>query len=185
MSRFQKGASNAFFVAAVEFLQGSYAGNVLSVNKLDRLGRSAVDISAAAAGLAAAGVRVHCLAPGGVDLTSAAGMLIMYVINAEAGFERDLHIERTQAGFRPRHCRGQASRPAAPSVRRGTPVGARTPCSRRQHRLACQEVQNQPADHHVRGTGILSGERAEKKAEAGVSGPFLPMPIDISHGRQQ
>jgi len=42
---------------------------------------------------------VHCLALGGVDLTSAAGKMTMSVLNAVAEFERDLLIERTQAGI--------------------------------------------------------------------------------------
>lgn len=45
------------------------------------------------------GVKVHCLALGGVDLTSSAGKMTMNVINAVAQFERDLLIERTQAGL--------------------------------------------------------------------------------------
>jgi putative DNA-invertase from lambdoid prophage Rac len=45
------------------------------------------------------GVRVHCLALGGVDLTSPAGKMTMGVIAAVAEFERDLLIERTQAGL--------------------------------------------------------------------------------------
>ena len=49
--------------------------------------------------LAGLGVRVHCLALGGVDLTSSTGKLTMNVINAVAEFERDLLIERTQAGL--------------------------------------------------------------------------------------
>jgi len=49
--------------------------------------------------LAALGVRVHCLALGGVDLTSAAGKMTMQVIAAVAEFERDLLVERTQAGL--------------------------------------------------------------------------------------
>ena len=44
-------------------------------------------------------VRVHCLALGGADLTSAAGKMTMQVIAAVAEFERDLLIERTQAGL--------------------------------------------------------------------------------------
>jgi putative DNA-invertase from lambdoid prophage Rac len=44
-------------------------------------------------------VRVHCLALGGVDLTSSTGKLTMNVLNAVAEFERDLLIERTQAGL--------------------------------------------------------------------------------------
>lgn len=45
------------------------------------------------------GVWVHCLALGGVDLTSAAGKMTMQVLAAVAEFERDLLIERTQAGL--------------------------------------------------------------------------------------
>jgi len=49
--------------------------------------------------LAAMGVRVHCLALGGVDLTSATGKMTMQVLAAVAEFKRDLLIERTQAGL--------------------------------------------------------------------------------------
>jgi len=48
--------------------------------------------------LAELGVRVHCLALGGVDLTSPAGKMTMGVIAAVAQFERDLIIERTLSG---------------------------------------------------------------------------------------
>jgi putative DNA-invertase from lambdoid prophage Rac len=75
------------------------SGDVLIVSKLDRLGRNAMDVRATVEKLAAEGVRVHCLALGGVDLTSAAGKMTMAVINAVAEFERDLLIERTQAGL--------------------------------------------------------------------------------------
>jgi putative DNA-invertase from lambdoid prophage Rac len=72
---------------------------VLVVSKLDRLGRNAMDVGSTVAKLAAMGVRVHCLALGGVDLASSTGKLTMNVINAVAEFERDLLIERTQAGL--------------------------------------------------------------------------------------
>ena len=75
------------------------AGDVLVVTKLDRLGRNAMDVGSTVAKLADLGVRVHCLALGGVDLTSLTGKLTMNVINAVAEFERDLLIERTQAGL--------------------------------------------------------------------------------------
>ncbi len=74
-------------------------GDVLLVTKLDRLGRNAMDVRATVEALAGAGVRVHCLALGGVDLTSSAGKMTMAVISAVAEFERDLLIERTQAGL--------------------------------------------------------------------------------------
>ena len=75
------------------------AGDVLVVTKLDRLGRNVMDVSSTVTKLAELGVRVHCLALGGVDLTSSTGKLTMSVINAVAEFERDLLIERTQAGL--------------------------------------------------------------------------------------
>jgi putative DNA-invertase from lambdoid prophage Rac len=75
------------------------AGDVLVVTKLDRLGRNAMDVGSTVAELAEMGVRVHCLALGGVDLASSTGRLTMNVINAVAEFERDLLVERTQAGL--------------------------------------------------------------------------------------
>lgn len=73
--------------------------DVLIVTKLDRLGRNAMDVRATVERLAELQVRVHCLALGGTDLTSAAGKMTMAVIAAVAEFERDLLIERTQAGL--------------------------------------------------------------------------------------
>lgn len=74
-------------------------GDVLLVTKLDRLGRNAMDVRATVERLDRSGVRVHCLALGGVDLTSAAGKMTMSVIAAVAEFERDLLIERTRSGL--------------------------------------------------------------------------------------
>lgn len=90
------------------------AGDVLIVTKLDRLGRNAMDLRATVDMLASHGVRVHCLALGGVDLTSAAGRMTMGVIAAVAEFERDLLIERTQAGLSRAKAAGKAlGRPQA------------------------------------------------------------------------
>lgn len=75
------------------------AGDMLLVTKLDRLGRNAMDVRATVERLSACEVKVHCLALGGVDLTSAAGRMTMGVIAAVAEFERDLLIERTQSGL--------------------------------------------------------------------------------------
>lgn len=74
-------------------------GDVLLVTKLDRLGRNAMDVRSTVEQLDEIGVKVHCLALGGADLTSAAGKMTMGVIAAVAEFERDLLIERTQAGL--------------------------------------------------------------------------------------
>jgi putative DNA-invertase from lambdoid prophage Rac len=74
-------------------------GDVLIVTKLDRLGRNAMDVRATVERLDAMGVKVHCLGLGGVDLTSPAGKMTMAVIAAVSEMERDLLIERTQAGL--------------------------------------------------------------------------------------
>lgn len=74
-------------------------GDVLVVTKLDRLGRNATDVRTTVDGLATDGVRVYCLALGGMDLTSPAGRMTMGVIAAVAEFEKDLLVERTQAGL--------------------------------------------------------------------------------------
>lgn len=49
-----------------------------------QFGRDAIDVSTTVAKLEDIGIRVHCLALGGVDLTSSAGKLTMGVINAVA-----------------------------------------------------------------------------------------------------
>jgi putative DNA-invertase from lambdoid prophage Rac len=90
------------------------AGDVLVVTKLDRLGRNAMDVRRTVEALAAEGVRVHCLALGGVDLTSSAGKMTMSVIAAVAEFERDLLVERTQAGLR--RAKAAGKRIGRPSV---------------------------------------------------------------------
>lgn len=88
--------------------------DVLIVTKLDRLGRNAMDVRSTVERLAADGVRVHCLALGGVDLTSPAGKMTMGVLTAVAEFERDLLIERTHAGMARARAEGKAmGRPPA------------------------------------------------------------------------
>lgn len=84
------------------------AGDILIVTKLDRLGRNAMDVRTTVEALAGDDIRVHCLALGGVDLTSAAGKMTMGVISAVAEFERDLLIERTQAGLKRAKAEGRA-----------------------------------------------------------------------------
>lgn len=84
------------------------SGDVLLVTKLDRLGRNAMDVRSSVERLASSGVKVHCLALGGVDLCSPAGRMTMGVIAAVAEFERDLLIERTQSGLKRAKAEGKA-----------------------------------------------------------------------------
>jgi putative DNA-invertase from lambdoid prophage Rac len=84
-------------------------GDVLVVNKLDRLGRDVIDVVTTVDHLAALGVKVHCLQLGGADLTSAAGRLTINVLASVAQFERDLLIERTQSGLQRAWAEGKKS----------------------------------------------------------------------------
>ena len=111
------------FLKLVERLE---EGDVLIVTKLDRLGRNAMDVRTTVEGLANRGVRVHCLALGGVDLTSSAGRMTMQVIAAVAEFEKDLLIERTRAGLDRAKAEGrQLGRPSALSMQEQASVKAR------------------------------------------------------------
>jgi putative DNA-invertase from lambdoid prophage Rac len=103
------------------------SGDVLIVTKLDRLGRNAMDVRATVDRLSEMGVRVHCLALGGVDLTSAAGRMTMGVLNAVAEFERDLLIERTQSGL----ARAKAE---------GKVLGRKPALSPEQQEEVCQQI---------------------------------------------
>ena len=82
-----------------KLLERMESGDILVVTKLDRLGRNAMDIRSTVDQLSSLGIKVHCLALGGVDLTSPAGKMTMGVIAAVAEFERDLLVERTQSGL--------------------------------------------------------------------------------------
>lgn len=102
------------------------AGDVLVVTKLDRLGRNAMDVRATIEALEGMGVKVHCLALGGMDLTSPAGKMTMAVIAAVAEFERDLLIERTHAGLARAKAEGKAvGRPSSLSGKQAEEVRAK------------------------------------------------------------
>lgn len=103
----------------LKLLERMERGDTLIVTKLDRLGRNAMDVRSTVERLAADGIRVHCLALGGVDLTSAAGKMTMQVLCAVAEFERDLLIERTNAGLERAKAQGKKlGRPEATDTRK-------------------------------------------------------------------
>ena len=74
-------------------------GETLVVAKLDRLGRDAQDVGATVKLLAARKIAVIVLQLGKLDLTSPAGKMMMTMLAAVAEMERDLLVERTQAGL--------------------------------------------------------------------------------------
>lgn len=74
-------------------------GETLLVAKLDRLGRDAIDVLQTVRDLGARNIRVVVHQLGSTDLTSPAGKLLLSMLAAVAEMERDLLIERTQAGL--------------------------------------------------------------------------------------
>lgn len=83
------------------------------VAKLDRLGRDAPDVLATIKTLASLGVEVVVLQLGKLDLTSPAGKLMLAMLAAVAEMERDLIVERTQAGLARAKAQGKTlGRPA-------------------------------------------------------------------------
>lgn len=73
-------------------------GDTLVVTKLDRIGRDSIDVQQTVRLFSERGIRLVVLQLGNLDLTSSAGELMVKVLAAVADFERDLIIERTQAG---------------------------------------------------------------------------------------
>lgn len=82
-----------------KLLQQIRDGETLVVSKLDRLGRDAIDVGSTVRMLQERMIKVIVLALGGTDLTSPAGRMLMMMLSAVAEMERDLLIERTQAGL--------------------------------------------------------------------------------------
>jgi len=75
------------------------AGDLLLVSKLDRLGRDMIDVLQTLKTLEQRSIKVKVKALGDVDLSSAAGRVTVRVLAAVAEMERDLLVERTQAGL--------------------------------------------------------------------------------------
>ena len=73
-------------------------GDTLVVTKLDRIGRDSIDVQQTVERFQREGIRLVVLQLGNLDLTSSAGGLMIKMLAAVADFERDLIIERTQAG---------------------------------------------------------------------------------------
>jgi len=74
-------------------------GETLIVSKLDRIGRDAQDVGATIKLLASRQIKVIVLQLGTLDLTSPAGKMMLTMLSAVAEMERDLLVERTQAGL--------------------------------------------------------------------------------------
>lgn len=92
-----------------EAMARAAAGDVLTVWKLDRLGRSLLDLVGLVEDLKAKGVGLKVLTGQGasIDTTKPEGRMIFAVFAALAEFERELIRERTKAGMAAAKRRGK------------------------------------------------------------------------------
>lgn len=82
-------------------------GDTLAAVRLDRLGRDPADVLALARDLDRRGVRLRLLDLG-ADTGTPAGRVLLAVLAAVAGWEREVLIERTREGLTAARARGQA-----------------------------------------------------------------------------
>ena len=135
------------FAKLVDRLEKS---DVILTTKLDRLGRNTVDILNSVEKLSNLGVRVHCLALGGMDLTSAAGKMTLSVISAVSCMELDLLKERTAAGLvRARAAGKKYGRPATLSPQAKASIIAEKTAGASYADLAKQHGVTRSAIQHV------------------------------------
>lgn len=80
--------------------------DLVVVWRLDRLGRSVLDLLHVLHGLTSSGVGFLSVRDPGLDTTSAVGRLLVQLLAAFAEFERALIIERTRAGLARARARG-------------------------------------------------------------------------------
>ena len=81
-----------------KLLERMERGDTLIVTKLDRIGRDSIDVQQTVTRFSQEGMRLIVLQLGNLDLTSSSGAMIVKMLAAVADFERELIIERTQAG---------------------------------------------------------------------------------------
>jgi DNA invertase Pin-like site-specific DNA recombinase len=89
--------------AALDYLR---PGDVLTVWRLDRLGRSVRHLTATVNTLAERGVGFRSLTEG-IDTTTPAGKLVFHIFASLAEFEREIIRERTNAGLEAARARGR------------------------------------------------------------------------------
>jgi putative DNA-invertase from lambdoid prophage Rac len=101
-------------------------GETLVVAKLDRLGRDALDVGNTIKALGARKIQVIVLQLGKLDLTSPAGKMMLTMLAAVGEMERDLLVERTQAGLARAKQQGKVlGRPATTTAEQRTDILAR------------------------------------------------------------
>ena len=96
-----------------KLLSGLQTGDVLTVWRMDRVGRSLTHLIEVVRNLDAKGAHFQSLTEG-IDTTTAQGRMRFHLMGALAEFERLLIVERTQAGLKAARSRGvKVGRPPA------------------------------------------------------------------------
>jgi DNA invertase Pin-like site-specific DNA recombinase len=103
------------------------SGDVLTVWKLDRLGRSLSHLIQLTNDLTKRGIGFRSLSEA-IDTTSAQGKLLLHLLGALAEFERSLIMERTRAGI-------------AAAKQRGVRLGRRPKLSGQDVRFAMRQLE--------------------------------------------
>lgn len=117
--------------AFMEMMRQIRKSETLIVSKLDRLGRDAIDVLQTVRLLGERGIKVIVHQLGTTDLTSPAGKLLLSMLAAVAEMERDLLVERTQAGLARAKAEGKTlGRPSKTTAEQRVEI---------QHRLAAGE----------------------------------------------
>ena len=106
-----------------ECLKSLQKGDVLVVYRLDRLGRSMVNLVTIIEQLREQGVDFKSICDGAIDTTTASGELVFNIFSSMSQFERRLIQERTKAGLDAARARGRKG--GRPSLdKQGTKVQA-------------------------------------------------------------
>lgn len=139
---------------ALRHLKG---GDMLVVWRLDRLGRSLVDLIQTVNGLSKRGCEFRSLTES-IDTSSSGGRLVFHMMGAMAEFERAIISERTKAGM-------EAARI------RGSRIGRRPSMSREQIEAArhAVEIDRRPVAEIAVGNGVHPKTLARLLREAAKS----------------
>ncbi|SMQ66976.1 Site-specific DNA recombinase [Plantibacter sp. VKM Ac-1784] len=81
-----------------KLLEYAEAGDTVIVWRIDRLGRSLIDVLNTVELLRGRGIRVRSLS-GGIDPTTSTGRLMLHMLATLAEYERELIVERVNAGI--------------------------------------------------------------------------------------
>lgn len=139
-------------------------GETLVVSKLDRLGRDAIDVLQTVRQISERGIRVVVLQLGNTDLAAPAGKLLLSMLAAVAEMERDLLVERTQAGLARAKAEGKRlGRPSKTTQDERTEIRRRLATGESVSALARAYRVSRASINEVRKTTLAAAELAFKQ----------------------